>query len=38
MVPTQFDVEQLRTDMADFVHEIERAGAKRPSQLAVAHG
>src|SRR3954466_432612 len=38
MVPTQFDVEQLRTEMAEFVHDIERARAKRPSQLAVAHG
>ncbi|MFL6299445.1 MAG: beta-N-acetylhexosaminidase [Terriglobales bacterium] len=37
MVPTQFDVEQLRTEMADFVHDIGRARAKRPS-LAVAHG
>jgi beta-N-acetylhexosaminidase len=37
MVPTQFDVEQMRVEMAEFVHDVERARAKRPS-LAVAHG
>jgi beta-N-acetylhexosaminidase len=37
MVPTQYDVEQLRTDMADFVREIERARAKRSSEMALAH-
>jgi hypothetical protein len=38
MIPTQFDVEQLRTEMADFVHDIERARAKRSSELTLAHG
>jgi beta-N-acetylhexosaminidase len=37
MVPTQFDVEQMRVEMADFVHDVQRARAKRPS-LAAAHG
>jgi beta-N-acetylhexosaminidase len=38
MVPTQLDVEMLRTEMADFVHEIERARAKRPPEIALALG
>jgi beta-N-acetylhexosaminidase len=38
MVPTQFDVDQLRTEMAEFSNDVQRTRNKRPSLLAVAHG
>ena len=36
MVPTRFDVEQLRIEMVDFMHKV--AGSRTPSELAVAEG
>ncbi len=36
MVPTKFDVERLRVEMADFMHKV--AGSRTPSELAVAEG
>ncbi len=36
MVPTRFDVEQLRVEMVDFTHEV--TGSRTPSELAVAEG
>ena len=36
MVPTRYDVEQLRADMAEFTHKV--AGSRTPADLAVAEG
>ena len=36
MVPTRFDVEQLRADMVEFTHKV--AGSRTPADLAVAEG
>jgi len=36
MVPTRFDVEQLRVEMVEFMHKV--TGSRTPSELAVAEG
>jgi len=36
MVPTRFDVEQLRQEMVEFAHKV--TGSQTPAELAVAEG
>jgi hypothetical protein len=36
MIPTRFDVEQLRVEMVEFAHRV--TGARIPSEMAVAEG
>jgi beta-N-acetylhexosaminidase len=36
MVPTRFDVEQLRVEMVEFTHRV--TGSRTPSEMAVAEG
>ena len=36
MVPTRFDVEQLRQEMVEFAHKV--TGSRTPAELAVAEG
>ena len=36
MVPTRFDVEQLRVEMVEFTHKV--TGSRTPAELAVAEG
>jgi len=38
MIPTQYDVEQLRTEMAELIHKIGRERSRQASTMAVAHG